>query len=124
MTGPSSSELRFLRVLWRRGQLAARELHDATAQETQWGYSTTRKTLDRMVDKGLLRVEVVHGIKTFLPTQTKLSTMAILIRDFATNVLDSDGPMPAAAFARSRVLDEGEIAELEALLQTDDSEAP
>ena len=120
MASPSSSELKLLRTLWREGRLAAREVHDATAADTGWAYSTTRKTLDRMVAKGIVDLEVVHGMKTFKPTRSKLETMAGLIKDFAKNVLDADGPLPAAAFAHSRLLEEEEIAELEALLETDE----
>ncbi|MEL6545638.1 MAG: BlaI/MecI/CopY family transcriptional regulator [Myxococcota bacterium] len=116
---PSRSELRFLRELWRRGRLSARELHDATHEKTEWSYSTTRKTLDRMTEKGILRVETVHGLKTFLPAQNKLATMASLIRGFADNVLELDGPLPTSAFAQSRLLDDDEIAELETLLEQD-----
>ncbi|MEM6532480.1 MAG: BlaI/MecI/CopY family transcriptional regulator [Myxococcota bacterium] len=114
---PSRSELRFLRELWRRGRLSARELHDATQESTGWSYSTTRKTLDRMQEKGILRVELVHGLKTFTPTGAKVETIARLIRSFASNVLELDGPLPVSAFAHSRLLDEDEISELEALLE-------
>ena len=120
---PSGSELRLLHVLWRHGRLSAREVHDATVAQTGWAYSTTRKTLDRMVDKHIVVVEVVHGMKTFAPARAKLDTVARLIRDFATNVLDADGPLPAAAFARSRILDKSELKALEALLQRDEDDS-
>ena len=123
MTSPSSSELRLLHVLWRQGRMSAREVHDATVEQTDWAYSTTRKTLDRMVEKEIVVVEIVHGMKTFAPARSKLDTVARLIKDFATNVLDADGPLPAAAFAKSRILDKNEIKALEALLQQDEDES-
>ncbi len=116
MGKPSDSELRLLRQLWRAKQLSARELHDATVGETRWSYSTTRKTLDRMVEKGSVRVELVHGLKTFVAATSKLETVASLVNDFARNVLDLDGPLPAATFAHSKVVDPDEIEVLEALL--------
>lgn len=119
---PSSSELRLLRALWRRGRLSARELHDATAAQSGWSYSATRKTLDRMVEKGLLVTEPVHGIKTFLPSRPKLEIMAGLIRDFGRNVLGAEEPLPVAMFTGSSLLEEGEIAELEELLSRDEGE--
>ncbi len=117
MSKPADSELRLLRQLWRKQPLSAREIHDASCGETEWSYSTTRKTLDRMVDKGLLAIEVIHGIKTFSTTGSKLETLAVLISDFARNVLDADAPLPAATFAHSKVIDSDEIDALEALLQ-------
>lgn len=118
MSKPTDTELILLRPLWQDGRLSARELHDRTEDKTQWSYSSTRKTLDRMVEKGLLRIETVHGIKTFLPTRNKLQMMAQLIRDFSQNILETDAPLPAAAFTGSRLLDADEIQELEHLLET------
>lgn len=114
---PSPGELVLLRHLWRQRQLSAREVHTASQEQTGWAYSTTRKTLERMVDKALIKVELVHGIKTFIPMQSKLKTLATLISDFATNILDSDQPLPAATFVNSRLISEDEIEELEALLE-------
>ena len=119
---PSSSELRLLRALWRDGRLSAREIHDATAEASGWSYSATRKTLDRMVEKGLIAIEPVHGIKTFAPARPKVETLAGLIRDFGRNVLGADEPLPVAMFTGSSVIDDDEIAELEDMLQRLDEE--
>lgn len=120
---PSEYELKLLRAMWRSGRLSAREIHDASAADTRWSYSATRKTLDRMEDKGLVNVALVHGVKTYGPAQPKLATLAALVRDFARNVLDADAPMPAAAFAHSSLLDEAEIEALQALLDAEDPES-
>lgn len=114
---PSDFELKLLRHLWQHGRLSARELHDASAAETRWSYSATRKTLERMVDKGLVRIEAVHGLNTYAASQSKIETLAVLASAFARDVLDLDAPLPAAAFAGSKLVSPGEIAELEALLE-------
>ena len=117
MSKPSDSELRLLRPLWQAPRLSAREVHDAAGGDALWSYSSTRKTLERMVDKGLITVVVVHGIKTFAATEPKLRTLAGLIRDFSRDVLDATEPMPAATFVNSKLIDPKEIKELETLLQ-------
>src|SRR5262245_48349998 len=119
---PSDSELKLLRTLWSAPRLSAREIHEASLSDTQWSYSATRKTLDRMEDKGLVRVEMVHGVKTYAAARPKLETLAVLIKDFAKSVLDADAPMPAATFANSPLLDESEIEALQALLNSDETE--
>jgi predicted transcriptional regulator len=116
---PSASELKLLRALWGAPRLSAREVHEASLANTRWSYSATRKTLDRMEEKGLVRVETVHGVKTYAAARPKLETLAGLIKDFARSVLDADAPMPAATFANSRLLDEEEIAALQALLDSE-----
>lgn len=119
---PSDSELKLLRTLWSAPRLSAREIHEASLESTRWSYSATRKTLDRMEEKGLVKIEAVHGVKTYAATRPKLETLAGLIKDFARSVLDTDAPMPAATFANSRLLDEDEIAALQALLDADDAD--
>ncbi len=114
---PTDTELTLLRPLWQSRRLSAREIHDATAASTGWSFSSTRKTLDRMVDKGLIAIEMVHGVKTFTPKTPKLSVLASLIGDFSKNILGSDQPLPAAAFVGSSLISEDEIDELEDLLK-------
>jgi BlaI family penicillinase repressor len=115
---PSGSELKLLRALWSAPRLSAREIQDATEASTNWSYSATRTTLDRMEEKGLVKVSAVHGIKTYAAAQSKVAVLALLAQDFARNVLDSDEPLPAAAFAHSKLLDAEEIEELQALLDS------
>ena len=117
MSKPSKYELKLLRHLWRHDRLSAREIHDASATETGWSFSATRKTLDRMVEKGLIHVERLHGMKTYLVSQTKLEMLAALVSAFARDVLDMDAPLPTAAFANSKLISPEEIKELEALLE-------
>lgn len=117
MTKPSAAELMLLRSLWGAERLSAREIHDAVGGDATWSYSSTRKTLDRMEEKGLVAVKTVHGIKTFAAAQPKLVTLAGLIRDFARNVLGADGPLPAATFVNSKLITPDEVEELEALLE-------
>lgn len=114
---PTEFELKLLRQLWRAERLSAREIHDASVAETAWSYSATRKTLDRMEEKGLVKVNPVHGVKTYTAARPKLETLAGLITDFARNVLDSDAPIPAATFVGSSLIDQDEIADLEAMLE-------
>ena len=123
MSKPSESELSLLRALWEHERMSGREIHEETQAQTGWSYSSTRKTLDRMVDKGLIKVGVFHGLKVFEPKEPKLSVVAQLIRDFSRNILDSSSPLPAAAFTHSKLISADEIEELEALLSDTDDEA-
>jgi len=119
---PNDSELKLLRSLWRAPRLSARELHEATSAGTKWTYSTTRKVLDRMEEKGLVKVKMVHGLKTYAASQPKLNTLALLIKDFAHNVLDATEPFPVAAFAQSKLIEGDEIGKLEKLIRQLDRE--
>lgn len=116
MPTPTAHELKLLKPLWQHDRLSARELHDLTVAETGWSYSTTRKTLYRLEDKGLIKTELVHGLKIYRPVRTKLDTLAALIADFSKNILETEQPLPAATFAHSKLISKAEIAELRKIL--------
>jgi BlaI family penicillinase repressor len=94
MTIPSVTELSLLKCLWKQQPLSARELHDLVAEELQWSYSSTRKTLERMVEKQMVNLRVMHGI----------------------NVMEMDEPFPVNMFTGSKLVNPAELAELEQIL--------
>lgn len=114
---PSEYELKLLRPIWREKRLSAREIHEASKANTGWSYSATRKTIDRMVDKGLLSMTAIHGLHTYAAVQSRVHVMAALITGFSRDVLDLNAPLPAAAFTGSALIAPDEIEELERLLE-------
>lgn len=117
---PTAIELELLKLLWVTHKLSARELHEATEDFSGWSFSSTRKTLDRMVEKGLLDVSEVHGVKVYRARVRKLSVLAMLTRDFARRVLGSSPSNAVAAFSESELLSAAEIEELRRMLSKDD----
>nr|WP_275297466.1 BlaI/MecI/CopY family transcriptional regulator [Maricaulis parjimensis] len=107
-----------LKHLWARGPQSAREVQDGIAAATGWSYSTTRTLLTRMTEKGLILRKDVHGLSVFEAQVEKVSLMSRMIRDFAANVLDMDGPLPGTAFAGSKLFSEEEAEALSRLLET------
>lgn len=114
---PSPTELALLKRLWEGGEQSARELHDAAGAALGWSFSSTRRTLDRMIEKGLVKVRELHGVRVHAAAAPKVATLAALARDFMTNVLEMDAPLQASAFTGSAILTDDEIEELEALLR-------
>lgn len=58
MPKPTESELLVLQVLWSRGPSTVREVHEELSKQREVGYTTTLKTMQIMLDKGLvLRAE-------------------------------------------------------------------
>lgn len=114
---PSNAELALLKCLWRYGASSARELHDHVFPVLDWSYSSTRKTLERMIAKGLVEEGSEHGLNIYRARVGKVATLAAISADFVQRVLEIDAPLPAQAFADSRLLNQGELEELEALLR-------
>ncbi|MCW9016384.1 MAG: BlaI/MecI/CopY family transcriptional regulator [Kangiellaceae bacterium] len=69
---PSANELTILKALWRRSPMSAKEVHSSVESQLSWSFSSTRKTLERMLNKGLLKTEEVHGVKVYLSAVNKL----------------------------------------------------
>jgi len=121
---PSNAELELLKALWRQGACSAREVHNGAADALDWSYSSTRKTLERMVDKGLVEETVEHGLNMYRAKVGKVATLAALSTAFARRVLEIDGALPAQAFADSRLLSEQELQQLDALLRAPAKDDP
>ena len=113
---PSVSELTLLKTLWKRQPLSAREIHDAAADELGWSFSSTRKTLDRMLEKRMVGVQIVHGINVYSAQLEKVGTLAAFAHDFGRRVMEMDAPLPIAMFTGSKLVDQQELARLEQML--------
>lgn len=118
MADPSDTELEVLKLFWKRGPASAREVQDEFGVAAGWAASTTRTVLERMTAKGLLRRKSVHGLAVYAPAQDKVDVIGRTLKKLA-RALDIEGPLPASAFTGSQILNEEEIAALEAMLKED-----
>lgn len=112
---PTDAELDVLKVFWRDGPLSAREVQTRIEEDLAWSSSTTRTVLERMRTKGFLTRRDVHGVAVYIPAQAKVAVIGGLMRRLGA-LLEVDGPLPAAAFSGSQLLDEADIAALEEAL--------
>jgi BlaI family transcriptional regulator, penicillinase repressor len=111
----SRAELAVLKPLWAHDALSARELHDAL--DNGWAYTTTRTMLERLVAKGHVGKEQVHGINVYSVRISRVHALAALVRDFARSVLEIEPSRVAPLFLEGEALTEEEVAELEAILR-------
>lgn len=114
---PSSSELVILKHLWSEGPQSVGEIHTAISERLGWSRSSSRKTIERMVGKGLLSQREQHGLNIYRAKAKKIPTLAGLIQSFASDVLGLDGPLPVSNLVKSEVLSDAELAELDAFLK-------
>ncbi len=113
---PNPPELILLKALWAHGSLPVRRLHEACAADLNWSFSSTRKTLERMSDKGFVMISKDTGPAKVTARVSKTTTLAHMAREFFGRVLEVDGPLPASAFTGSTLLSDDELDELEGLL--------
>ena len=122
MSQPNPSELNVLKHLWAHGRQSAREVHDVVGPGQGWKPSTTRTVIARMEDKGWVTRQDVHGITVFTAAIDRTATLGGLVRHLARQVLDMDGPLPAALFAESPHLSDAELDELDAIINAAEGE--
>jgi predicted transcriptional regulator len=113
---PSVSELTLLKALWKTQPLSAREIHLQVVDGLEWSFSSTRKTLERMLDKQLVSQQIVHGVQVYSAEIDKVATLAAFAHDFGRRVMELDCPMPVTMFTGSRLVDQQELAQLEQML--------
>lgn len=116
MSIPSPTELCVLKALWKQHPLSAREIHDAVVEELAWSYSSTRKTLERMLEKAMVSQSTVHGVQVYQAALEKVGTLAAFARDFGQRVMELEAPLPVNMFTGSKLVDAQELAQLEQML--------
>lgn len=117
MSTPSVTELSLLKCLWKEQPLSAREIHERVVDELEWSYSSTRKTLDRMLEKQMVSQQPVHGVNVYTAAVEKVATLAAFAHDFGKRVMEMDAPLPVNMFTGSKLVDRQELAALDQLLQ-------
>lgn len=114
---PSVTELCLLKCLWKQQPLSARTLHEQVQAELEWSYSSTRKTLERMLEKGMVAQDIAHGVQVYTAVLEKVATLAAFAHDFGKRVMEMDAPLSANMFTGSKLVDQAELAQLEQMLQ-------
>lgn len=115
---PTVPELAILKALWQQQPLAAKDIHDKVEDELAWSYSSTRKTLDRMLEKELVDTISIGNKKNYCAKVEKVNVLAGYVQDMAKRIFELDGPIPVAMFSESRLMNKDEIDDLENLLDS------
>ncbi|WP_426342557.1 BlaI/MecI/CopY family transcriptional regulator [Pseudoduganella sp. S-14] len=116
MSIPSTPELCVLKALWRQTPLSAREIHESVEEELGWSFSSTRKTVERMMEKQMVAQHVRHGVQVYEALLDKVETLAAYAHDFGTRIMELESPLPVNMFAGSKLVDASELAQLEQML--------
>ncbi|MBN2063907.1 MAG: BlaI/MecI/CopY family transcriptional regulator [Sedimentisphaerales bacterium] len=66
-TEMTEAEWAIMEVVWDNAPCAAGTVQEALTESKGWAYSTVKTTMDRMVKKGLLRIEKIRNLQLFSP---------------------------------------------------------
>jgi predicted transcriptional regulator len=110
------AEWKVMKIVWRRGRAAARDVIAQAAAAHDWRPSTVKTLLKRLVDKGHLKATRVGNSFLYEPVETALPSLQRAADSLLEHAVDGlAGPLLVHLVKRSRLGAE-EVAELRALL--------
>jgi BlaI family penicillinase repressor len=80
---PTKVELEILNLLWEHGPCPLGQIHDAVSAQSDRSYSTTRKMIQVMCDKGLVACDESSRPQFYAAAKTKEQTQLNLLEDLA-----------------------------------------
>jgi len=112
---PTEAELELLGVMWERGPLTVREVHEGVAGKGT-GYTTTLKILQKMAEKGLVRRDESQRSHVYEPAVAAERTQRLLVRDLVKRAFGgSAGRLVVQALSEKKATTD-ELAEIRRLL--------
>ena len=105
-------ESRFADLIWNREPVSSGELVKLCEKELQWKKSTTYTVLRKLCDRGIF--QNTEGIVTSKISREEFG--ALQSRQFVEETFGGSLPAFLAAFTRREKLSEGEIAQLQKLI--------
>jgi len=61
----TGAEWEIMKVVWEKEPCAAGTVQESLAESRNWAYSTVKTTMDRMTEKGFLRVQRIRNLQLF-----------------------------------------------------------
>ncbi|MEX0724633.1 MAG: BlaI/MecI/CopY family transcriptional regulator [Planctomycetaceae bacterium] len=114
---PTDVELRILNILWERGPVTARDVHNALAEDKQTNYSTTVKMLAVMLDKELVvRDESVYPM-TFAAAESQDQTRQSIMKDLIQKLYDGSAKSLVLQVLSSQQASPDDLDEIRRLIE-------
>jgi BlaI family transcriptional regulator, penicillinase repressor len=79
---PTDSELEILQILWENGPTTVRFVNDTINQKREVGYTSTLKTMQLMLDKGLLKRDIIDRVHYYISNVSEHTTQKNLLSEF------------------------------------------
>ena len=106
-------ETRFANIIWQNEPVPSGELVKLAKAELDWKKSTTYTVLKRLCERGIFQNE--GGIVTSLVNKAEFS--ARQSEEFVNETFEGSLPAFVAAFGSRKKLSEGDLSQLEELIQ-------
>ena len=114
---PTDAELEILEILWEKGPSSVRDIHNVLKNKRDLFYTTTLKTMQLMVEKGLLTRDTTQRSHIYDVSINKQTVEKTLIEKLANSVFKgSSSRLIMSALGHSKPSKE-ELDEIKALIE-------
>lgn len=113
---PTEAELEILQILWTKGPLTVREVHDAL-HSRQTGYTTVLKQMQVMAEKGLLTRNERYRSHVYEPKQPRERTQHQLVTNLMQRAFSGSAKNLVLGALSARQVSKTELTEILQLLQ-------
>jgi BlaI family penicillinase repressor len=114
---PTEVELEILQVLWQHGPCPLGEVHEAVAARSQRAYSTTRKMIQVMRDKGLVQSDDSVRPQLYRAAKSKEDTQLNLLEDLADRAFGGNTKKLVMSLVSAERLTVEEVQEMQRLVE-------
>ena len=84
----TEAEWAIMKVVWSDEPCAAGSVQEALAKSKNWAYSTVKTTMDRMAEKGFLKITKVRNLQLFSSTVSEIEAKRGELRKMLKNAFD------------------------------------
>jgi BlaI family transcriptional regulator, penicillinase repressor len=114
---PTKVELEILQMLWQHGPCALGAIHDAVSVHSDRAYSTTRKMIQVMRDKGLVVCDESSRPQLYSAAASKEETQINLLEDIAERVFEGSTKKLVMSLLSADRVSIDEVREMQQLVQ-------
>lgn len=112
----TEAEWAIMNVVWEHEPCAAGTVQEALAKDRNWAYSTVKTTMDRMAQKGFLKIEKIRNLQLFSSTISRSKARTGEFRKMLNRAFGGAvGPM-MQYLVESEELSNDELAQLRQLI--------
>ena len=113
----TKAEWLIMKCCWRKGKCTAREVYEEALTQKDWRYQTVKTMLDRLEQKGYVKMSKIGPICLFEPAVTQNRVMGKALDAFVGTVLDGTLSPLFAHLAKGKKLSKEDIQALKELVE-------
>jgi BlaI family transcriptional regulator, penicillinase repressor len=120
---PTESELEILQILWQNdGEMTVRAINDLLNKKREVGYTTTLKTMQLMLEKGLLSRTEAERQHLYQTAIARSETQGVLVSNLVQNAFSGSAARLVMQALGNHTASAEELAEIKKIIQSLENE--